>query len=156
MACKLESPIFEWAGDLALELRDLRRNILKCPGFDGGSASAKIEPNTVGLRLRFGTSRVHGQFGRYACGMPSFSQAYFVVAGLTLLSAGIAVVVDFRGLGKRWEHDVNGYSAAVSKVARLPWPTNPYLGQTLRPVAGIFAIVLGIVMVGSVLLGAIH
>jgi len=88
--------------------------------------------------------------------MPTLSQAFFVVAGLALLSAGVAILADFRGLGKRWEQDVNQRSADVDKVARLPWPANPYLGPTLRPAAGIFAVVVGMVMVGGVVLGAVH
>jgi hypothetical protein len=51
---------------------------------------------------------------------------------------------------------MNQHSAEVSKVARLPGQANPYLGRTLRPTAGIFAIVLGIVIVGAVVLGAVH
>jgi hypothetical protein len=83
-------------------------------------------------------------------------QIYFVIGGLVLVSAGIALLVNFRGLGKRWEQDVNRSSAGVNKFARLPWPSNPYLGPVLRPAAGTFAIVVGVVLVGSVLLGAVH
>jgi hypothetical protein len=83
-------------------------------------------------------------------------QIYFVIGGLALVSAGIALWSTVGGLGKRWEQDVNRSSAGVNKVARLPWPSNPYLGLTLRPAAGIWAIVVGVVLVGSVLQAAVH
>ena len=86
----------------------------------------------------------------------SVVQTYFVVFGLALLGVGVAVLIDFRGLGKRWEEGVNQNSASVNKVARMPWPPNPYLGPVLRPAAGIFAIVLGTVSVLSVLAGGIR
>jgi hypothetical protein len=80
----------------------------------------------------------------------------FIVIGLALVATGIAVVVDFREIGSRWEKGVHQSSAAVTKIARLSWPSNPYLGATFRPVVAIFFIVVGTILTGSVLLGAIR
>ncbi len=83
-------------------------------------------------------------------------QVYFVVFGLASACAGVALLIDLRGFGKHWEDDLNRHAADVGKLARLPWPANPYLGPTYRPVAGIFAMLLGLAMVAAVLFGAIR
>jgi hypothetical protein len=81
---------------------------------------------------------------------------YFLVGGLVLGCSGIAVLVNFRGLARHWENQVKTLSAEVNRLAKLPWPPNPYLGPTLRPAAGIFALLLGGFMVVMALIGAIH
>lgn len=85
-----------------------------------------------------------------------FAQVYFVVFGLISSCAGIALLVNFRGLGKQWEDGVNRNSEYVGKLLHLPWPQNPYEGPALRPVAGVFATLLGLAMVGAVLFGAMR
>jgi hypothetical protein len=45
----------------------------------------------------------------------------FVVAGVALLAGSIALLIDFRGLGKRWDEDVYAYSKEVMKHTRVPW-----------------------------------
>ena len=86
----------------------------------------------------------------------SFAEIYFGVVGVVLACTGIALLVNFRGLARRWESQVNALSAEVNRLARLPWPANPYVGPTFRPAAGIFAVLLGGVLVGLVLIGAIR
>lgn len=74
-------------------------------------------------------------------------RAYFVVIGLALLVASIAVLIDFRGLGKRWEEDVYAHSKEVVRLSRAPWMANPAMGRVWRPFAAVFGIVLSIVLV---------
>jgi hypothetical protein len=74
-------------------------------------------------------------------------RAYFVVIGLALLVASIAVLIDFRGLGKRWEEDVYAHSKEVVRLSRGPWMANPAMGRVWRPFAAIFGIVVSIVLV---------
>jgi hypothetical protein len=69
---------------------------------------------------------------------------------------GIALLANFRGLGKVWDEGMNRNSAYVNKLLHLPWPPNPYLGPTFRPVVGVFATVVGLAIVASVLFGAMR
>jgi hypothetical protein len=84
------------------------------------------------------------------------SQVYFVVAGLIACCLGIAVLTNFRGLGKQWDDGVNRNSAYVNKLLHLPWPPNPSAGPTFRPVAGVFMTVVGLALVAAVLFGAMR
>ena len=72
---------------------------------------------------------------------------YFVVAGLALLAASIALLTDFRGLGRRWDDDVYAHSKEVIRLTRVPWSANPMTGSVLRPYSAIFGIVLSIVLI---------
>ena len=74
-------------------------------------------------------------------------RAYFVAAGLALLVASIAVLIDFRGLGKRWEEDVYAHSKEVVRLTRASWMANPAMGRIWRPFAAVFGIVVSIVLV---------
>jgi len=74
-------------------------------------------------------------------------RAYFVVIGLALLVASIAVLIDFRELGKRWEEDVYAHSKEVVKLTRVPWTANPVTGKVWRPYAAMFGIVLSIALI---------
>jgi uncharacterized membrane protein YozB (DUF420 family) len=74
-------------------------------------------------------------------------RAYFVVISLALLVASIAVPIDFRGLGKRWEEDVYAHSKEVVRVTRAPWMANSAMGRVWRPFAALFGIVVSIVLV---------
>jgi hypothetical protein len=84
------------------------------------------------------------------------SQGYFVVGGFITCCLGIALLVNFRGLGKQWDDGMNRNSAYVNKVLHLPWPPNPHSGPTFRPFVGVFAIALGLAIVTAVLLGAMR
>jgi hypothetical protein len=83
-----------------------------------------------------------------------FIQVYFVFFGLISTGIGVALLINFRGLGKEWEDGVNRNSEYVGKVLHLPWPHNPYEGAAWRPFAGVFATLLGLAMLGAVLSGA--
>lgn len=74
-------------------------------------------------------------------------RVYFVVAGLGLLAASVAVLINFRGFGTRSEEDVYAHSKEVNRLARLPWATNPMTGKAWRPYAAIFGAVIGIGLV---------
>ena len=58
----------------------------------------------------------------------SFAEIYFGVVGVVLATTGIALLVNFRGLARHWESQVNALSAEVNRLARLPWPANPFVG----------------------------
>jgi hypothetical protein len=76
--------------------------------------------------------------------MPTWvSHIYFVLGGLVLVCVGVALLINFRGFGKVWDEGLNAHSAYVGKLVRFPWPHNPSLGPTFRPVVGIFAVVVG-------------
>jgi hypothetical protein len=81
---------------------------------------------------------------------------YFGIAGPVAVCLGVALLVDFRGLGKRYENDLNNSAANVVKAFRLPWPPNPYWGPTYRPFAGVFFVLLGVAMFAGVLTGSIR
>lgn len=74
-------------------------------------------------------------------------RVYFVVVGLALLAASVAVLINFRGLGTRWEEDVFAHSKEVLRLTRMPWPANPMEGRVWRPYGAIFGIVVGLVLV---------
>jgi len=74
-------------------------------------------------------------------------RVYFVVGGLALLVASIALLIDFRDLGRRWEEDVYAHSKEVIKLARVQWEANPATGRVWRPYAAIFGIVVSIVLI---------
>jgi hypothetical protein len=76
-----------------------------------------------------------------------FSHIYFIVGGLALVCIGIALLTDFRGFGKVWDEGLNRQAAYIGKLARFPWPHNPYLGPTYRPAVGVFALVVGATVV---------
>jgi hypothetical protein len=77
-------------------------------------------------------------------------RVYFVVVGVALLGASIAVLIDFRGLGRRWDEDVFAHSKEVIKLTRAPWMANPAGGRVWRPFAAIFGILvsIGLILVG--------
>jgi hypothetical protein len=85
-----------------------------------------------------------------------FIQVYFVVFGSISSCAGVALLLNFRGLGKQWEDGLNRDSDYVGKVLHLPWPQNPYEGRAWRPFVGVFATVLGLAMLGAALFGAMR
>jgi hypothetical protein len=85
-----------------------------------------------------------------------FIQVYFVVFGLISTCIGVALLTDFRGLGKEWEDGLNRNSEYVGKLLHLPWPQNPYEGRAWRPFVGVFATLLGLAMLGAVLSGAMR
>jgi hypothetical protein len=89
--------------------------------------------------------------------MPHWTaQVYFVGGGLVSCCVGVAVLTNFRGLGKQWDDGFNRNSAYVNKLLNLPWPQNPSAGPTFRPVVGIFMTVVGLGMVAAVLFGAMR
>jgi hypothetical protein len=52
---------------------------------------------------------------------------------------------------------MNQDSEYVGKLLHLPWPQNPYEGRASPPFAGVFATLIGLVMVGAVrLFGAMR
>lgn len=78
---------------------------------------------------------------------------YFVLGGLIAACLGIALIVDFKGLGKVWEEGVNRNSAYINKLARLPWPPNPATGRVYRKYAGGLGVLIGTVMIVTGLAG---
>jgi hypothetical protein len=84
------------------------------------------------------------------------AQIYFGVGGLVTCCVGIALLINFRGLGKQWDEGMNRNSAYANRLLHLPWLPNPYLGPTFRPVVGVFATVLGLAKVAAVLIGVIR
>lgn len=74
-------------------------------------------------------------------------RVYFAVAGLALLAGSIALLIDFRGLGRRWDEDVYAQSKEVIKLTRVPWSANPATGRVWRPYGAIFGIVVSIVLI---------
>jgi hypothetical protein len=85
-----------------------------------------------------------------------FIQTYFVVFGLISSCAGVALLINFRGLGKEWEDGTNRNSEYVGKLLHLPWPQNPYEGRAWRLFGGVFATLLGLAMVAAVLSGSMR
>ena len=84
---------------------------------------------------------------RGGIGMTLAFKASFVVEGLALLVVSIAVLVNFRGLGTRWDDDVYSHSKEFIRWTRMPWVANPIESKVWRPYAAIFGIVLGVVLV---------
>jgi hypothetical protein len=74
-------------------------------------------------------------------------RAYFVLGGLALLVASTALLIDFRGFGKRWDEDFFAHSKEVIKLTRVPWTANPATGKVWRPYAAIFGIALSIALI---------
>jgi hypothetical protein len=83
----------------------------------------------------------------------SVAGIYFLVFGPVLASVGLAVLIDFRGLGRRWETEVNRSGARVGRL--FGWPSNRYAGRAWRPFAGLLFLLVGAAMVILVLAGAI-
>ncbi len=82
----------------------------------------------------------------------SAGEIYFLVFGPVAAAKGVALLLDFKGLGRRWEDEANRSSARVGRT--FGWPPNRYLGRTWRPVAGVFFVVLGLSLVILVVTGA--
>jgi hypothetical protein len=78
---------------------------------------------------------------------------YFMAFGILPTVIGIAVLLDWRGWGRRWEEGVNRNSAYVSKLAHLPWDPNPSLGPTWRRFVAGFFVILGLLMIVAVFTG---
>jgi hypothetical protein len=79
---------------------------------------------------------------------------YFLVFGPLLATGGIALLFDFKGLGRRWEDELNRNAAYVGRV--FGRPPNRYFGPTYRPFAGVSALLLGLAMFIGVVTGVIH
>jgi hypothetical protein len=102
--------------------------------------------------------------------MMDVGKASFTVAFFRDESAAYSVRVCERRSGSRYLYQVGGLSVDSAKELRwsvagdavlwtdnaVPWPHNPYEGPAWRPVAGVFATLLGLVMVGAVLFGAMR
>jgi hypothetical protein len=78
---------------------------------------------------------------------------YFLVFGPVAAAMGVALLLDVKGLGRRWETEVNRRSARVGRV--FGWPSNRYAGRAWRPFAGLLFLLVGAAMVILVLAGAI-
>jgi hypothetical protein len=74
-------------------------------------------------------------------------RVYFVVSGLGLLAASIALLIDFRGIGIRWDGDVYAHSKEVNRLTHMPWSAKPATGRVWRPYGAIFGIVVSIVLI---------
>ena len=81
---------------------------------------------------------------------------YFVFGGLITACLGMALLLDFRGLGRVWEEGVTRNSAYINKIAHLPWPPNPAIGRVYRKCAGGFGVFIGLVMVVIGLFGGMR
>jgi hypothetical protein len=79
---------------------------------------------------------------------------YFLVFGPLAAGMGVALLLDVKGLGRRWEDEVNRSSAHVGRV--FGWPPNRYIGPTWRPFAGVLFLLLGAATVILVVAGAIR
>lgn len=84
----------------------------------------------------------------------SVAAVYFGLFGPLAVCIGVALLVDFKGMGSRWENEVNRSSASVGRV--FGWPPNRYVGRTYRPVVAVFFVLLGVAMLIGVLTGAIR
>ena len=84
----------------------------------------------------------------------SVGAIYFLVFGPLAAAMGVALLLDFKGLGRRWENEVNRSSAHVGRV--FGWPPNRYVGATWRPVSGVLFLMVGVMMVIGVVTGAIR
>lgn len=84
----------------------------------------------------------------------SVAEIYFLVFGPVAAAMGVVLLLDFKGLGQRWEDEVNSTSARVGRT--FGWPPNRYLGPTWRPVAGVFFFGLGATLVILVVAGTVH
>jgi hypothetical protein len=82
----------------------------------------------------------------------SAGEIYFLVFGPVAAAIGVALLLDFKGLGRRWEEELNRSSAHVARA--FGWPPNRYYGPTLRPFAGVFFVVMGLSGVILVVTGA--
>lgn len=81
-------------------------------------------------------------------------RAYFIVFGCLSFCIGIVLFTNLRGLGKRWENEINKSNARVARA--FGWLPNRYVGRTWRPFAASVFTVLGIVVLGLATTGAIH
>ena len=79
---------------------------------------------------------------------------YFLVFGPVLAGVGVALLVDFKGLGRRWESELNRNAAFVGRVFGLP--PNRYVGPTFRPLAGALFLFGGAALLMSLATGVIH
>lgn len=78
---------------------------------------------------------------------------YFVLGGLIAACLGIALLIDFKGLGRTWEEGVTRNSAYINKISHLPWPPNPAIGRVYRKYAGGFGVFIGIVLIVTGVVG---
>jgi hypothetical protein len=69
-------------------------------------------------------------------GLMSGGAIYFLVFGPVAAAMGVALLLDVKGLGRRWENEVNRNSAHVGRL--FGWLPNRYIGPAWRPVAGGF------------------
>ncbi len=79
---------------------------------------------------------------------------YFLVFGPLAAAMGVALLLDVKGLGRRWETELNRSSALLGRV--FGWPPDPYSGHDWRPFAGVLFLLVGAAMVILVLAGAIR
>ena len=73
---------------------------------------------------------------------------YFLVVGPVVACLGVALLVDFKGLGRRWENELNRSAGNVAKI--FGWQPNRYWGSTYRPFAGGIFVFVGVALLMAV------
>jgi len=84
----------------------------------------------------------------------SAGAVYFLVFGPVVACGGLMLLLDFKGLGRRWESELNRNAAYVGRV--FGWPPNRYFGPTSRPFVGVFALLVGVAMFIGVVTGVVQ
>lgn len=80
---------------------------------------------------------------------------FFVAFGLSLISVSVAVLIDFRGLGTWWDRTADQHREYLGRGIRFPWRPQAS-GPATRQVLSLMGVVVGALIVGLVLLGAVR
>ena len=79
--------------------------------------------------------------------VPIAFRVYFVVIGLAMLGMSIALLINFKGLGRRWEDQLHTQTTELIKFVRIQWLANPAQGRVARPYVAVFAMALSVVLI---------